>query len=324
MVTRIDAFTHILPRNFYKEMAEVHPTDELRIYDDMNHVFDTAIEDRLAQMDELGIDKQVLTLLQPTFWRGINREDALRMTRLANDAMARIAAEHPNRFLPVGTLPYLDGEFLDEIDRCIEDLGMIGIQTFSNIDGRPLDAPKFHPFFERLESYNAPLWIHPQIHEWFDWGNEYMLHKLFGWPFDTSMAIGRLVLGGILEQHPGLNVITHHMGGMIPHFEDRIEAVTNMNQSDFPYLDTELSKPAIEQFRQIYADTALQGTVSSLECGFDFFGPDQILFATDYPLGPEKGQAWVRDTIEAVEQMDIDDKARERIFAGNIHSLLER
>ena len=323
MVERIDAFAHVLPEQFIEEMLEVHPTEELEAVSDAPRFWDMDI--RFRDLDKYGIDKQVITLARPPIWRGIDRENALEMTRLANNEVSKMAERHPDRLIPVATLPFLDGEFLDEFERCIDELGMAGVQIFSNIAGEPIDAEPFRPFYDAVESKDVPIWLHPQLHEWHEWDEEYMLHKILGWPFDTSLALARLVFGGVMDEHPDLKIIPHHMGSMIPHFSNRLEMFHKMlveHRDVYPYPVNELEGTVEETFSRFYGDTCRCGASKVLEDGLEFFGKDQFVFATDYPFGPDEGRGFLREEVNGVEDMDIDEDTRENIYNENLRSLL--
>ncbi|MFW5918028.1 MAG: amidohydrolase family protein [Haloferacaceae archaeon] len=316
----VDAFAHVLPEPFLERMRTAHPSEELAAMDD-DRFWD--VERRLADMDAAGIDRQVLTLARASLWRGLDAAEALALVRAANDAVAAYA-EQSDRFLAVGTLPFLTGEYLDELDRCVRDLGMAGVQVFSNVEGRPLDDPGHAPFFERVDRRGVPLWLHPQLHEWHEWDSQHMLHKIFGWPFDTALALGRLACNGVLERHD-LDVIAHHAGGMVPHFDERFadmyEGVLDSPEV-FPYEAADLPEPPLSYLREIHGDTVLCGSTHATKCAYDFYG-EGMVFATDYPFGPAGGRRWPRTTVQAVEGIGLARPARERIYAGTLRELIE-
>lgn len=316
----IDAFAHVLPEAFLDRMADVHPSDEL---DAMRDPRFWDVERRLADMDDAGIDRQVLTLARASLWRGLDPDSALSLVREANDAVAAYA-EQSERFVPVATLPYLTGPYLDEFERCVDDLGMAGVQIFSNVEGRPLSAEDHEEFFALASGRDAPLWLHPQLHEWYDWGETHMLHKILGWPFDTAMALGRLACDGVLERHD-LDVVAHHAGGMLPHFDERFatmyEGVLDSPEV-FPYEAADLPREPLSYLREIHGDTVLNGSVHATECAREFYGAN-TLFATDYPFGPDGGRRFPQVTVDAVEEMSVSNEAREQIYAGAIRELLD-
>ncbi|GAB7020745.1 amidohydrolase family protein [Halostagnicola bangensis] len=318
---KIDAFTHALTERFYETLLEEYEFQGLS--GSPSFLWD--LDQRLEDMDEFGIDKQVITIALPPIWQGMGDETALELTKLANDEIKRIADQHPDRFVPVGTIPKVNDGFIDEFDRCVNDLDMAGIQIFSNIDGKPLDRPEFDPLFAKADAENAPLWIHPQLFEWYDWASEYMDHRLFGWPFDTTLALSRLVFGGVVQKYD-LDIVSHHGGGMIPYFSGRIDGFyeTRMQYPD-NYADTDLpdlEQPVSDYFGEFYADSCLGNSVSAHECAYDLFG-DTFIYGTDYPFGPSRGRAGIENGLDAIEEMDIDESEREQIYSQNLLELIE-
>ncbi|AUV80817.1 amidohydrolase [Salinigranum rubrum] len=318
MTEIIDCFGHIMPQSVYEKLKEIHPTEAIAAHDEP-YFYD--VDQRLADMDEFGIDKQVLTLASPPSWLGADPEAALPVVRHANEEIRRIADEHPDRFIPVGTLPFLSGEYLDEFERCIDGLDMAGIQIFSNVDGAPLDSDEFEPFYDAVESRGVPLWMHPQLADYGVTGDSTFYAKVFGWLLDTSVALSRLVFSGVMDRHPDLNLIAHHMCAMVPHFSARIETFYEAREF-YPHTDwAELSEPVESYFKRFYGDTVLNGSVSALHCGYEFFGAEHILFGSDYPYGPDHGRLWLGDT-ESIREMDLTEDESEKILGGNLRSLI--
>ena len=273
-------------------------------------------------MDKYKIDKQVLTLARPSIWMNTPSDIALKMTRIANDAVAKAAKQFRDRFIGVGTLPILTKEFMPEFDRCIDELDMAGIQIFSNIEGRNLDDLEFRPFFAKANSTRTPIWIHPQLQE--GWSQEFLMDKIFGWPFDTTLAMARLVFSGIMESYPNLRMITHHMGGMIPHFSSRIKGIYDTRENAPRANFAILSKDPLEYFKKFYGDTVLNGSAHAFECGCKFFSSEHIIFATDYPYGPEKGDLWVKETLHQISVSHLSQTEKDQILGGNLLRVLER
>lgn len=317
----IDAYTHILTEQFYEELRREHGFQGLS----GSPEFLWDVEKRLTDMDEYGIDRQVITLALPPVWRGMSRENALSLTAFANDEVRRLADDHPE-FIPVGTVPFGDGEFVEEFHRCIEDLDMAGVQIFSNVEGRPIDGPAMRPLYRAVAEQDVPLWLHPQLFEWYDWADEYMDHRLFGWPFDTTLALSRLVFSGIMDEHD-LDLISHHGGGMVPFYGARIEMFYEQRMEypeNYPGIEwAEYSKPIGEYFSSFHADTAVSGSTAALDCAERFFEDGNVVFGTDYPFSPERGRKAVRTTVEAVEEMAVDEETKGDIFAANLESLIE-
>ncbi|GGM63048.1 aminocarboxymuconate-semialdehyde decarboxylase [Halarchaeum rubridurum] len=324
----IDAYSHVLPPAVYDKLVEVHPHDEVTNLETATHLMD--VDNRIADMEEFGIDKQVLTLAHPPIWEGLSDKDALEVTRLANDEIRRIADDHPDKFIPVATLPRLTGEFVDEVGRAVDDLDMAGVQTFTNVEGRLLDDPEFAEFYDALNQADVPLWIHPQLYDWHDYeAEDTWIYKALGWPFDTTVALARLVFNGVLDEFPNIDVVSHHMGGFLPFVDERIRSFYQSRSEDPElYVGTvsDLSQPLDAYFDRIYADTAVssRGKQLTLQCGYEFFGADNVLFGADYPFGPDGGRFWLDETVPAVEAMDVPESDREAILGGNLLDLLDR
>jgi aminocarboxymuconate-semialdehyde decarboxylase len=321
----VDGYTHILTEHFFEELTDRFGFQGLSGRPE----FLWDVESRKEDMADYGVDKQVITLALPTLFQGMDHDLALEITKLANDEVRRLADEHPDDFIPVATLPKVSDAFLAEFDRCVNDLDMKGVQIFSNVDGKPLDHEEFWPLFADAEATDTPLWIHPQLWEWYDWASEYMEHRLFGWPFDTTLALSRLVFGGVMEEYPDLKIVSHHGGGMVPYYGSRIEMFYQQRQAypenypEFHENAADLSRPAEEYFKKFYADAAVSGSTSALECAETFFDDGNLVFGTDYPFSPERGRRTVEVTIDAVEEMNVGTEAREDIFAGNLYELTE-
>ena len=150
-----------------------------------------------------------------------------------------------------------------------------------------------------------------------------MIFHIFGWPYETAAAMTRLVFSGVLEKYPNLKFITHHCGGMVPYLEQRI--IGAYDHADIlreAKYKKGLSKAPIEYFKKFYYDTAIYGNVTGLMCGYAFCGADHMLFATDFPFDSELGDRYIRQTIEAIQQMDINDDDRKKIFEDNVRTLL--
>jgi len=203
-----------------------------------------------------------------------------------------------------------------------------GVQIFTPVNGKPLASPEFMPLYEKMSQYDLPIWIHPaRGRNTPDYSTEdhsrYYIYQMFGWPYETTTAMTRLVFSGIMEKYPNIKFITHHCGAMIPYFEHRVTIGQDYAEV---HLKTKwkqaLSKPPIEYFRMFYADTALNGSIPGLMCGYAFFGAERMLFATDVPYDNEDGDRFTREVIRSIELMDIPDQEKDLIFEGNAKRLL--
>jgi predicted TIM-barrel fold metal-dependent hydrolase len=248
--------------------------------------------------------------------------------------LAAVCAKYP-RVFPTFTasMPTNNPDAaVKEAERAIKTLGARGIQIFTNVSGKPLSNPEFRPLFEFMAAQDLPIWIHPMRGPHFsDYAtedhSENEIWFTFGWPYETTACMTRLIYSGLFDSLPNLKIITHHMGGMIPYFAERItlgflqifHGAPNRN----PIAERAgLKQPVLNYFRMLYADTALNGSVAATTCGHAFFGSDHALFASDAPFDSQGGKQLIQGTIDAVNALDIEPSARNRIFEQNARTLL--
>jgi aminocarboxymuconate-semialdehyde decarboxylase len=324
----IDTYTHVLPAALVSAMERGGPRFGLvkRLMQVRElHDFDA----RFRTMDRLGEYRQIISLPNPPLEAFTTPEQAIELARIANDAMAELVRRHPDRFAAfVAALPMHEVEpSLVELERAVGTLDARGIQLFTNVNGRPIDDPRYEPLFARMAAHDLPVFLHPaRTAETPDYATEpfsrFEMWWCFGWPYETSVAMARLALTGLFDRHPGIKIITHHLGGMIPYFDKRIEdglAVlgSRTREEDYTGLLASLKRPHIDYFRMFYADTALFGASQGLACGLGFFGADKVVFASDAPFGP------IAETRDAVTGLGISEDRRAAICRGNTERLLK-
>jgi aminocarboxymuconate-semialdehyde decarboxylase len=329
-VTKIDAFAHILPPAYAERMESITsgPGVSRRIlgYRPWIHE-DPALIDldaRWRTIDPFGDYRQILTLAVPPLEELGGPVLALELARAANDELADLVARHPDRFAGfTAALPMNDPQAAAaELDRAMAQLGAAGAQVHSNVGGAPLDGPEFDAIYEVVTSHDGMLWIHPTRSPiWSDYPAEdrskYGIWWSLGWPYETSVAMARLVYSGCFDRHPGLRVITHHAGAMVPHFAGRL--ASPIEDDDRAAIMAGLERDPMDYFRMFYADTAMFGASHAVRCAVDFFGAGHVLFGTDMPLG---GPTVVADTIADIESLGLPDADTAAIFGGNAMRLL--
>jgi predicted TIM-barrel fold metal-dependent hydrolase len=327
---KIDVFNHVLPVRFFERIGNYK--DIGKRMREVPMLFD--LDTRLRVMDSFPDYVQVLSAGMPPIEALAGPEQSPELAQICNDGMAELCQRHPERFPAfVASLPLNNPEAaLREIERSHDQLGARGVQVFSNIAGKPLDAPEFAPLFDAMARRDLPIFLHPARGADFpDYRTEtrsrYELWWAFGWPYETSVAMGRLVFAGIFERHPGIKIVTHHFGAMIPFFEGRIGPGLDQlgaRTSDIDYRQelAHLKRRPIDYFRMFYADTAVFGSRAATECGLAFFGAERTLFASDAPFDPEKGPMYIRETIRILDELSCSEEDRARIFHRNAERLL--
>jgi uncharacterized protein len=329
----IDVFNHFMPRAYLDRLAKA-ASDHVAVtaFPRLKTLVD--VDARLRLLDQFDDLRQVICLANPPLELIATPVQSPELARVANDALAEVCCGHPDRFPAfVASLPMNNVDAcLAEIDRAVTQLGARGIQVFTNVAGKPLSAPEFRPIFEKMVAHDLPVLVHPMRGPQFaDYASEKTSENeiwfSFGWPYETTACMTRLIFSGIFDELPTLKIITHHMGGMIPYFAGKIklgfrQIFFGTPESNPIAQECGLKKPPIEYFKMLYADTAL-GEEAPTRCGHAFFGTGSCLFATDAPFDAEQGRGLIANTLRAVEALDISAAERERIFSGNARALLK-
>ena len=325
---KVDAFAHVLPPRYLARLEDhlvaALAAEQLRYYREGVFRFDPSISDLVARrsaLERFDDYAQVLVLAVPPLEEVGPPAVAADFARLANDEMAGLVSGHADLFAGfAAALPLNDTDLaIAELERAVQTLGALGAQVFSNVNGVPLDDPRFEPLWARFEALDRAVWLHPtRNRSWPDYPTErtsdFGLWWSLGWPYETAAALSRLVYSGVMERHPGLKVIAHHGAGMVPHFSSRLGMGPGYRQ-----VRDSLPRPPLDYFRRFYADTALFGSRHAVECVVDFFGAGHVLFGTDMPLGPANA---VEHTIADVEALELGGADRAALFSGNAARLL--
>ncbi|HEX5430472.1 MAG TPA: amidohydrolase family protein, partial [Bryobacteraceae bacterium] len=296
------------------------------------------LEFRFKVMDEIRAESgaycQFLTLPAPPIESVAGPDKSSEVAKIANDGLAELCQKHPDRFIGfAASMPMNNpGACLREMERAVSQLGARGIQVFTNVQEKPLDAPEFQAIFEEAERRDLAILMHPaRGANHADYLTEekslYEIWWTLGWPYETSVAMSRITFSGMLERLPKLKIVTHHLGGMVPYFEGRVgygwdQLGTRTSDVDYKALLRSMKKRPIDYLRMFYADTALFGARAGTVCGLDFFGLDHVLFASDTPFEPVPG-IFIRETIKVIESLDLSAKQKDRIYRGNAERLLK-
>jgi aminocarboxymuconate-semialdehyde decarboxylase len=330
----IDVFNHILPTAFVSAVQRISPRRPLMFDRACRIPAMSELDARLRVMDQFPGYRQVLSLSSPTIEALATGASAVELARIGNDSLAQLVDRRRDRFPGfIASLPMDQPDAAArEAERAINELGSVGVQVYTSVRGQPLDRPETLALFGVLAELQRPIWLHPiRPMTAPDYAEEQVskfdLWWAFGWPHETSLAMGRLVFAGVFDRWPELAIITHHVGGTIPLFAGRIEHGLSLLGTRNPpehqaAVVTTLQEPPLAAFRRFFADTASFGSRSALECGRDFFGTEKLLFATDMPFDPEQGTGFIRETLRAIEEMNLSVAERFAILEGNAAGLL--
>jgi aminocarboxymuconate-semialdehyde decarboxylase len=278
------------------------------------------VELRLGLMDKYGVDVQAISQTTPILL-GWGPEEAAEVCRMSNEDNFALCKAHPKRFVNICILSLLDVKSaLKELDRCISELDCRGVTISSSQNGKGLDSREYDPFYEKVAKHDLPILIHGTHWECsplMDMEHAWRFLHVFGWDYDGTQAVWRLIFGGVLDRFPTLKIVTHHLGNYIPFFKRRIEINFDWMLKD------KVPRHITEYWKNIYGDTAIDGTVGAMPCGYGFFGSERMLYGSDYPFGPEAGEDFIRENLFCVKSMVIPPEEKARILGGNARKMLK-
>lgn len=272
------------------------------------------MDSKLRDLEALGITLSVLSHGLPLGPDVLGGAEADEWAMRINDELACIVAAYPSKFVGFGTIGFGDPHRARaEIDRCVNQLGFKGLQIFSNIAGKTLDAPEYRPVFQHIARIGLPVHLHPAIPLGQVGLDSPSLALSVGFPYDASLNVLRLIYSGAFDENPGLKLIVAHTGGVLPYLKGRIEAYSASSP-----LITEphrLRRPVGDYVDSLYVDTVCYHR-EALACCYEVLGAERLLFGTDHPFSAYQTAA------ELIDKLDWPSSHREMIYHGNAERLL--
>jgi len=267
---------------------------------------------RLADMDERGVDVQVLssiTVMQYTGWAEPRLQ--LDLESRINDAIAALSRHCPERFVGSFTLPLSDIDLaLSETERAVTELGLRVANLPASYDGAYLGARRYRPLWERFRELGIVAFIHPDgVRD--PWFQDFALWNSIGQSIEESKVMASLILEGVLEDMPELRIVIAHGGGFLPHNFGRLDR----NFHNRPATAANISKLPSEYLRSFYFDTCVYDP-AVLSVLLDRVGADRLLLGTDYPVGDE-------DSLEILHRAGVSGDELAAIAGGNAARLLD-
>ncbi|MCS7369064.1 MAG: amidohydrolase [archaeon GBS-70-058] len=316
----IDVHSHFYPSQYIEELKRgggyayiefnEYGSMIIKYEGDYNVVVKPHIDvlERIKVMDKYGIDMQILTLTTP----GVEREPVdrgVKLAKIVNDSFSEIVERYPDRFRALAILPLQSPDIaVEEFRRAILDLGLNGAIIFSNINGKPLDSKDFWPLYSEAEKLGFPLFIHPTSPVNLKFMEDYRIVPMFGFPVDTSLAVLRLILSGVIEKFPSLKIVVAHLGGVLPYIIGRIDTCVQA----YPEAKKVIGKPASAYLKNMYFDSICYNN-DILRFSCDFLGADKIMLGTDFPHQITD----IENAVWRVKQLGIGELEERMILGDN-------
>ncbi len=269
---------------------------------------------RLKEMDETDVTMQVLSTIPVLFNYWAKPADGSETSRFFNDHIAETVSKNPKRFIGIGTVPLQDVDLaIREMERCVKELKMPGLEIGTNINGENLSEKKFFPFYEAAEKLNCALFVHP----WEMMGEEkmqkYWLPWLVGMPAESARAICSMIFGGVFEKFPKLRVAFAHGGGSFPFTIGRIEHGFDV-RPDLVAIDNPVN-PA-DYIGKFWIDSLVHSK-PALEFILTTIGENNICLGSDYPFPLGEHHPG-----KLIEKMKLSEKITKKILYKNAESWL--
>lgn len=275
----------------------------------------TDMQRRRDAMDASGVDVQILSSWIDLTAYALPGPQGARYSRMFNESLADLAATDPGRYRAIATVPLqADDAGADELAYAVGELGMVGVEIATTVAGRDLDDPGLEPFWSVAEELGCLVLLHPCASLAGRGVERYFLGNLVGNPAESTVALGHLVFGGVLERHPGLRLCAVHGGGFAPYQVGRWDHAFHGNVRGAA---EHLTRPPSEWVAHLWYDTVLHSP-GSLHLLVDLVGPGQVVLGSDYPF--EMGDPDPLGTLAQVPGLSEED--RRLIRSGNLMRLL--
>ncbi|MBO0758118.1 MAG: amidohydrolase family protein [Bradyrhizobiaceae bacterium] len=270
-------------------------------------------DDRLADLDAMGIDLQVVKPPPPQCYYTVPLDIAVQAARIVNDGMAEYVSRKPDRFVALGTVPMPDGEeAAKELERCVKTLKFRGVQILTNVAGKELSDPAFAAFWKKAEELQALVVVHPNGFTEGQRLSRFYFNNIIGNPLETTIALHYLIFDGVLERHPNLKILAVHGGGYLGAYSGRIDHAWGARAD----CHATLPQPPTSYLKKIYFDTVVF-TPHQLQALVREFGVDHIVMGTDYPYDMAD-----YNPIEHVISSGFDQATTVAMVGGNARRLL--
>ena len=323
---KLDLHTHYYPESYFERIRELpsefsfarSPSGQTIITYRGARFFGvtpamTDVARRLADMDRVGIDVEVVSLSTPNVFFA-DAQHQPEIAQMVNDAYAELIAKHPTRFKGFASIPMDNADAaIAELHRAIDELKLNGVILLSNIGGRPLTSPEYRAFFAEANRMKLCILLHPMLPANADPFREYVLGPIVGFMFDTTLAVARMCFDGMLKEFPDIRWIVAHLGGAVPYLIERMDN----GWRDFPECRAKIDELPSVYLKRLYYDT-VNFNPHTLMMVREMIGANRMVMGSDYPhlLGS------IDRAVSSIESLDISAEEKRQIFDGTALSIL--
>jgi aminocarboxymuconate-semialdehyde decarboxylase len=301
------------PRSFFSPAESTRYNNELRSQPEMAIKY-TSPEARIEDMDKQGIDMQLLSILPPQYYYWLDADNAVRACRMQHERFAEVVAQYPDRFAAIANLPMafpdLAVEMMVEANR---DYGFNGFEMDADVNGDDYDDRRFDPIWEKAVELDMTAILHPQGFTHGQRMDDYYLVNVICMPLASTVAVSRMILGGVWERFPDFKMVVVHGGGYLPYYFARTDHAFNIR----PEMRRNITRKPSEYLHNLHFDTTVFEP-KMVEYLVDEFGDDKVLLGTDYPfdMGPT-------DPLAFLAEARLSEQSRNRIVGGNAARLFK-
>lgn len=277
----------------------------------------TGVEERLKDMDRMGIDIQAVCPAPYHFFYFTEPAYGAELAREVNEGIAKLAADHPDRFVGLGSVPLQNADLaVRELEYCVKKLGMRGVEICTNVNGKNLTDPslKLEKFFARCEELGVVIFMHPLGYTQGDRLTNHYFNNVIGNPLESTVAVSHLIFDGVMARHPKLKVVVAHGGGFVAHYWARMDHAWRARED----CRTVIKRKPSSYLEKFYFDTITHDP-EMLKRLIERFGADHVVLGTDYPydMGDE-------DPLGMLAQVKrLPRASRDLIAGGNAARLLK-
>ncbi len=321
----VDVHTHLMvPESADLTRPHLEPEDEPRtlysspVTKELNNDFYrlargkyTDPDTRLVDMDAMGIDVQLVALTPFHYFYWADSDLAPQVAAMQNLRIAEVVAHTPGRFVGVGTLPMAHPDAAVAEARRVADLGFPAVEIGTDVNGIDLDEPRFESIWSALQELGLVVILHPAGFTEARRLTDYYLVNVIGMPLSTTLAVTRLILGGVFERHPGLRMLLIHGGGYLAYYPARVDHAFRHR----PELREHINRLPSEYLKSLYFDlTVFEPEMVEILVGR--FGADHVLLGTDYPF-----DMGLTDPLALIAKANLTERDREMIAGANARRL---